>query len=55
MTKGGMNDIIILGEWDGKPIWRKKTPEEKLEDAGINPEEAMFYLSLLANKDNNNL
>lgn len=25
-----MKEIIILGEWDGDPIWRYKTAQEKL-------------------------
>ena len=49
------NDIKITGNWDGEPIWRNKTPEEKLEDAHIKPEEAMTYLALLADKDNNKI
>lgn len=24
------NNIVITGEWDGKPIWREKTAHEKL-------------------------
>lgn len=47
-----MKEIKILGNWDGELIWRNKTPEEKLEDEGIDPKEAMTYLALLANKDN---
>lgn len=46
--------IKVNGWWDGELIWRFKTPEEKLEDAKIKSEEAMVYLALLANKDNNN-
>lgn len=49
------NDVKINGYWHGEPIWRKKTPEEKLEDAKIKSEEAMTYLALLANKENNNI
>lgn len=25
-------DVVITGEWDGQPIWRKKTSSEKLVD-----------------------
>lgn len=28
-----MNDIIITGSWDGQPIWRYKTAQEKLLEA----------------------
>lgn len=28
-------DAVIVGYWDGEPIWRHKTPEEKLAEAGI--------------------
>lgn len=48
-------NIIITGELDGQPIWREKTPEEKLEEAGIDSSQAIIYLSLLANKNNNKL
>lgn len=27
-----MQDIVITGEWDGKPIWRPKTSSEKLSE-----------------------
>ena len=50
-----MNNIKITGYWDGKPIWREKTPEEKLEEVGIDSNQAMTHLALLANKDNNKL
>ena len=53
MTK--MNNIKITGEWDGKPIWREKTPEETIEEVGIDSSQAMTYLALLANKDNSRL
>lgn len=49
-----MNKIKITGEWDGQPIWREKTPEEKLEEVGIDSSQAMTHLALLANKDNKN-
>ncbi len=26
------NNIIINGEWDGEPIWRKKTSAEQLSE-----------------------
>lgn len=56
MIIGNMkNNIVIQGEWDGELIWRYKTPEEKLEDAKINPNEAMIYLSLLANNENKHI
>lgn len=47
-----MNNIKIVGEWDGQPIWRNKTPEEKIEEVGIKASEVMTYLALLANKEN---
>ena len=29
-------DIIILGKWDGQPIWREMTPQEKFKrDTGV--------------------
>lgn len=49
------NDIKITGYWGSEPIWRYKTPEEKLEDNNMKAPEAMTYLALLANKDNNKL
>lgn len=24
------NDVVIMGDWNGQPIWREKTPGEKL-------------------------
>jgi hypothetical protein len=47
-----LDEIKITGYWGNEPIWRYKTPEEKLEDNKIKSEEAMVYLALLANKDN---
>ena len=49
-----MNNVKITGWWDGQPIWRYKTSEEKIEEVGIKPSEVMMYLALLANKDNKN-
>lgn len=50
-----MNNIKITGYWDGQPIWRDKTPEEKLEEVGIDSSQAMTHLALLANKNNSKL
>lgn len=50
-----MNNIKITGYWNGQPIWREKTPEEKLEEVGIDSSQAMTYLVLLANKNNSKL
>jgi len=44
-------DIIILGDWHGTPIWRKKTPEEKLRDADIEVEDANLYIALNENEN----
>lgn len=57
LVKNNMNpnDIKITGHWGHEPIWRYKTPEEKLQDTKIKPEEAMTYLALLADKDNNHI
>lgn len=49
-----MKNKKITGWWGNEPIWRDKTPEEKIEEVGISSNEAMVYLSLLANKDNKN-
>lgn len=49
-----MKNKKITGRWGNEPIWREKTPEEKIEEVGISPNEVMVYLSLLANKDNKN-
>lgn len=49
-----MKNKKITGRWGNEPIWREKTPEEKIEEVGISSNEAMVYLSLLANKDNKN-
>jgi len=43
------NNIVILGHWDGLPVWRYKTAEEKLEDAGIKIETAKLFLGLEEN------
>lgn len=43
------NNIKITGQWGNEPIWRPKTPEEKLEDVGIKAKEVMTYLALLGN------
>ncbi len=43
------NNIVILGEWDGLPIWRYKTAEEKLQDAGIKVETAKLFIGLEEN------
>lgn len=55
----------ITGHFDGKPIWRDKTPEERLEDeqkllkngfrTPMKKNELMVYLALLGNKDNRHL
>jgi hypothetical protein len=49
-----MKNKKITGWWGNEPIWRDKTPEEKIEEVGISPNEVMVYLSLLANKNNKN-
>lgn len=49
-----MNNVKITGWWNGQPIWRYKTPEEKIEEVGIDSSQTMTYLALLANKDNKN-
>ena len=33
MNKGSVSKKIILGYWDGKPIWRYETSEERLFQA----------------------
>lgn len=50
------NNIVVLGEWDGLPVWRFKTAEEKLEEAGIKVETAKLFIGLeenFINKINN--
>jgi hypothetical protein len=34
---------IITGEWDGQPIWREETAEDKLQ--AIMAEEKMSYIN----------
>ena len=46
-----MDEKIITGWWDGEPIWRWKTPEEKLISAGISVEVANLGAVFLGNKD----
>lgn len=45
---GYMNDKIIMGYWDGEPIWRYKTAQEKLNEAlGENKHEiANLYIAI---------
>lgn len=50
-----MKNKKITGWWGNEPIWREKTPEEKLEEVGIDSSQAMTHLALLANKDNSRL
>ena len=37
---------IITGDWDGEPIWRYQTAEEKLIEAGIDPKVAKLYIAI---------
>lgn len=37
---------VITGEWDGQPIWRYQTPEEKLAEAGIPEELARLHIAI---------
>jgi len=55
MILQGMKNKKITGWWGNEPIWRDKTPEEKIEEVGISSNEAMVYLSLLANKNNSRI
>lgn len=36
----------IIGYWDGDPIFRPKTPQEKLLEAHIKPEVANLFIGL---------
>lgn len=39
-------DIVITGYWDGQPIWRHKTPEEKLEEVSMKESVANLFIIL---------
>lgn len=39
-------NIVITGYWDNQPIWRFKTPEEKLVDENIKPETGKLFIAL---------
>lgn len=43
------NNIVILGEWNGLPVWRFKTAKEKLEEAGIKIGTAKLFIGLEEN------
>jgi len=45
MKKIREEDKVINGYWNGEPIWRAKTPEEKLQEAGIKPEVANLFIA----------
>ncbi len=38
--------IVITGWWNGEPIWRYKTADEKLADAGMSKEAADLWIKL---------
>ena len=38
------NGKIITGDWNGQPIYRTITPEEKLKYVGIKPEVANLFI-----------
>lgn len=40
------DNIKITGEWDGEPIWREKTPEEKLQEVNVSELEALASLAV---------
>ncbi len=40
------NDIVIITWWDGQPVWRYKTAEEKLSEGKIEKEVANLYIAL---------
>lgn len=40
-------DKVITGWWNGEPIWRWKTAEERLADEKITPEVANLFISLV--------
>jgi hypothetical protein len=37
---------VITGEWDGQPIWREQTTEERLLEEKIEPKVANLYIAL---------
>lgn len=37
-------------EFDGRRVWREKTPEEKLQDRGVNVEAAKIFVRWQENK-----
>lgn len=40
------NNKVITGWWGNEPIWRWKTPEERLQEENIKPEVANLFISL---------
>lgn len=46
MIKHIQTEKVITGWWGGQPIWREKTPEEKLQEAKIKVDEANLYIAL---------
>lgn len=43
-TMNNLSDKKITGWWGGEPIWREKTPQEKLEENKIDVEVANLYI-----------
>lgn len=39
-------DKVIITWWDGEPVWRYKTDEEKLSEGNIKKEVANLYIAL---------
>lgn len=44
-------DAVITGSWGDEPIWRYKTPEERLIGTGISKETADLGIALLGNRN----
>lgn len=49
-----MNNIKIVGEWDGEKIWRYKTAEEKLQEEGIEESTVKLFITLSENGQREN-
>ncbi len=39
-------DKIKTGYWQGEPIWRQKTAEERLRETKIDPKVAKLYIAI---------
>lgn len=46
-----MNEKIITGWWDGEPIWRWKTAEDRLSESGVPVEVQNLSVMILGDKD----